>query len=118
MSNIRCLAVLALLAAGAGCASAAPPSERLASSEAAIRSAKEVGANGVPAAALYLTVAQEELDKARAEIKDGDNKSAEMILSRAQADAELALALTRENAARNEAQEALNQVRALQQKTK
>src|SRR5262252_8651861 len=100
----------------AGCGSYPPPTERVSSAEAAIRGAQEVGASSVPAAALSVKLAQEEVQKAKQLMQDGDNKRAELILMRAQADAELALAQSRESQAKNEAQQALEQVKALRAK--
>ena len=51
----------------------------------------------VPAAALSVKLAQEEVQKAKQLMEDGDNKRAELILMRAQADAELALAQARDS---------------------
>ena len=47
----------------------------------------------VPQAALHLKLAEEQLLAAKALIRDNDNKRAEYVLMRAQADAELAIAL-------------------------
>jgi hypothetical protein len=97
----------------AACASSPPPHDRQASSEAAIRAANEVGASQVPQAALHLKLAQEQLDKGKAQIKDGDNQAAAFTLMRAQADAELALALARENKTRFDAQQVIEKAHAL-----
>jgi hypothetical protein len=97
----------------AACASSPVPADKLAQSQAAVRSAHEVGAEKVPPAALHLKVAREELDLARKLISDGDNKRAEYILSRAQADAETAIALAREAEARADAQRTLDEVQQL-----
>jgi hypothetical protein len=103
-----------LMSAGVGaCASTSPPYERVASSEAAIRGAREVGSEQVPQAALHLKLAEEEVQKAKALIRDGDNREASFALMRAQADAELALALARENKTRFEAQGVLEKARAI-----
>jgi len=87
----------------AGCGGAPAPTERMASSEAAIRGAKEVGADGVPKASLYLKLSEEQVAKAKAMMADGDNERADLVLQRAQADAELALALAREASAKADA---------------
>ena len=97
----------------AGCASTAVPAERLASSEAAIRSATELGAAGTPSATLYLKLAHDNVEQAKKLIKDGDNKRADYVLMRAEADAELALAMTRETAARTSAEQVLEQVKSV-----
>lgn len=79
-----------------GCGGAAPPTERMTTAEAAIRGAQELGAARQPRAALHLKLAQEQSDKARQLMEDGYNDRAELALRRAQADAELAIALTKE----------------------
>jgi hypothetical protein len=99
-----------------GCGSYPAPTERLASSEAGIRGAQEVGANNVPQAALSVKLAQEEVQKAKQLMQDGDNRRAELILMRAQADAELALAQAREAQAKTEAQAAVDQVKSVRGK--
>lgn len=98
-------AVLGLLMA-VGCGSYPPPSERMASAEAALRGASEVGASDVPRAALHLRLAEEQIDKAKRYVQDGYNQRAELALRRAQADAELALMLAREQHALEKAQAA------------
>jgi hypothetical protein len=96
------------------CASSGPvPAERLAKSEAAIRIAQETGAQKVPPAALHLKVANDELAMAKKLIENGDNRRAEYILMRAEADANAALSLTREVQARNDAQKTLDEVQRL-----
>lgn len=96
-----------------GCASSPVPAERLARSEAAVRSASEVGAERVPSAALHLQVARDELSQARRLIADGDNRRADYMLLRAEADADVALTLAREDAARADAQRTLLEVQNL-----
>jgi hypothetical protein len=95
------------------CASTPAPYERVASSEAAIRGAHEVGSEQIPQAALHLKLAEEAVQKAKALIRDGDNQAASFVLLRAQADAELALALARENKTRSDAQGVLEKARAI-----
>jgi hypothetical protein len=103
------MAGLALVA----CGSVPPPNDRAASSEAAIRGAREVGAEQVPQASLHLKLAEEQLAKGKSQMKDGDNKQAGYTLLRAQADAELALALAKENKTRTEAQQVIDKARSL-----
>lgn len=83
---------------GLGCASAPAPTEQLTSAEASMRAASEVGAAHVPRASLHLRLAQEQVTQARKLAEDGDNERAASLLTRAHADAELALALSREAA--------------------
>jgi hypothetical protein len=94
------------------CGSTPPPHEREASSQAAIRTAREMNAEQVPQAALHLKLAQEQFDKGKALMNDGDNKRATYVLMRAQADAELALAMARENKTKAEAQVLVDKLRA------
>jgi len=103
------MAALGLVA----CGSTPAPHEKEASSQAAIRSAKELNAEQVPQAALHLKLAQEQFEKGKSAMNDGDNRRASYILMRAQADAELALALARENKTRAEAQQLIDRLRAV-----
>lgn len=82
--------------AAIACAGAPQPTERLASAQAAVRAAKEVGAKDVPQAALHAQLAEEQVQQANKLIEEGENERADTVLRRAQADAELAVALARE----------------------
>jgi hypothetical protein len=93
---------IGVAALGLGCASAPAPTEQLASAEASMRAAQELGAQKVPKAELHLRLAQEEVAKARKCSEDGDNERAAMLLNRAHADAELAIALSRQTTAQHE----------------
>src|SRR5476651_801104 len=99
-----------------GCASAVP-AEKISATESSIRAAEEVGATNVPQASLHLQMAKEETEHAQKYLKDGDNKHGEGLLMRAQADAELAVALAREEPIKNEAQQMVEKARALQQQS-
>ena len=123
--HIAILAGSALLAAViAGCGSA-PPVNKEASSSAIRaaedelkRAAEEGGASGVPGASLYLQLAKEEMENARLLAAKGDKEQAESMLLRAQADGELAVALSRGEADKTEATQAIERVRALRQDNK
>jgi hypothetical protein len=94
-----------------GCGSSMPPpSDRLATAEAASRSARELGADREPKAALHLKLAQEQIDQAKKLMADGDNRRADLILQRASSDAELSVMLAKENNASGEAQKAKERV--------
>jgi hypothetical protein len=80
----------------------------------AIRAAEEVGAAGVPAAALRLQLAKEQLDHARTMTAEGQAQQADLLLMRSQADAELAVALARSSVARAEAQKAVERTKSIQ----
>ncbi len=111
----RAALVASPLLLAAACASYPAPTERLATSEAALRAAQEVGAPSQPQAALHVKLAQEEIAGAKTAMANGDNKRADYLLIRAKADAELALGEAREASAIAEANQAKEQVRALQQ---
>lgn len=97
--------VLAGLVAACG-SSTQPPTDRLASTDAAIRSARELGAQSDPQAALHLKLADEQVAQARTLMKDGENKRADLVLQRASSDAELAVMMTKERNAKSEADQA------------
>lgn len=109
MSN-RMFTILGVVLAVSACASFPPPNDTMASSLASVRGAEELGAANVPQAALQLQLAQEELSKAKKLMAGGDNEQAHYMALRAGNDAELAIALTRENTARGEAKNAEQRV--------
>jgi len=111
---MRRIGMTMLFALAAACASAPAPTDRVASSQASIRAAEEMGAHNVPTAALHLQLANEELDQSRQLIRAGRNDRARTLLMRAEADAELALTLARESSMRAQAQQAMEHVHALQ----
>ncbi len=90
-----------------------PPSDRLASAEAAARSARELGAEKEPKAQLHLRLASEQIDQAKKLMADNDNKRADLILQRANADAELAVMLAKENNAKSDAEKAQEKLKNL-----
>lgn len=85
------------------CASYPPPSAHLASAIAAARAAREAGAPQVPRASLQLKLADEQIVQAQKMMQNGDNERADYMTLRAYNDAELALAIAREEAARKRA---------------
>ena len=87
-------------------------------STSAISAAEEAGASKVPSASLYLQLAKEELENAKGLAANGDKEQAESMLLRAQADAELAVALSRGDADKTEAAQAIERVRQLRQDNK
>ncbi|HEX9296946.1 MAG TPA: DUF4398 domain-containing protein [Polyangiaceae bacterium] len=103
-----------LLAALASCAaSVPPPHDQIAASEASLRAAQEVGARDLPEAALFVQLAQDGLERGKRYMRQGDNRDARWMLLRAQADAELALAMARESKTRAAAEQAKARVAAL-----
>lgn len=85
------------------------PTAQLSSAEAAARSARELGAEKDPKAQLHLKLAEEQIAQGKGLIKEENNHRADMVLQRAGSDAELAVMLAKEKAAKEE-------LEALQQK--
>lgn len=112
MNRISLCAAASMLA----CASVPKPTEQVADSEAAMRSAKELGAPQVPKAALELQLAQEELDKGKELMKDDKNDEAAQMVLRSRVDAELALALTRQSQAQTATRGVQDQLKAVEEK--
>jgi hypothetical protein len=79
----------------------------MADAESAERSAREVGADTDPAARLEVKLADEQIAQAKTVLAAGDNRRADFLLQRARADAELGLALAREQNANAETQKAV-----------
>ncbi len=108
MRTVLLIIAPALLIAGAGCAASfPPPTQRMADAESAERSAREVGADTDPAARLEVKLADEQIAQAKTVLAAGDNRRADFLLQRARADAELGLALAREQNANAETQKAV-----------
>ena len=84
-------------------------------STSAIRVAEEVGASNVPSASLYLQLAKEQLESAERLAKENKKEQAESMLLRSQADAELSVALSRGDADKTEAIQAIERVQKLRQ---
>jgi regulator of protease activity HflC (stomatin/prohibitin superfamily) len=101
------------LALFSGCASAPPLRTEASTSE--ISAAEEAGAADVPQASLHLQMAKEELELAKGLSAKGEKKKAASMLLRAEADAELAVALSRGDAEKSEARAAVERVHQLRQ---
>jgi hypothetical protein len=99
----------------AGCASAPLRTEESASG---IRAAEAVGAADVPQAALHLQLAKEGQATAQGLAKKGEKEQAVSMLTRAEADAELAVVLSREDAEKTKTLAALERVRQLREEYK
>ena len=106
----------ATAAIAVGCASSPPL--RTEASSSGIRAAEEVGAAKVPQASLHLQLAKEELENAKRLAANDEKERAVSMLSRAEVDAELAVALSREDAEKAEAQAAVDRARQLRQENK
>ena len=101
------------LALFSGCASAPPLRTEASTSE--ISAAEEAGAAKVPQASLHLQMAKEELELAKKLSAKGEKEKAASMLLRAEADAELAVALSRGDAEKSEARAAIERVHQLRQ---
>jgi hypothetical protein len=88
------------------CGGAPPPNDQVAASQAAIRAAEEAGGDRNPEAQLYLKLARESLEKAKALMEQDNNEAALRLLKKSEADADLSRQLARKVTAENEAEEA------------
>ena len=113
---LRMLGVGVIAASGAACGGAAVPQETLTAAQAAAKGAEVGGANENPKAQLHLKLAHEQIEKAKKLIADGDNEEAARVVDRAQADADLALALAQQAKALQDAKYADEQLGKLKKK--
>lgn len=109
---------LCVLAAAAAlllcaCGGTTASSQRFGATQAAIRAAGEVGAERDPTAALHLQYAREQFTQAEGLSRDGEGPRAERVLARSEADADLAIALTRRSASQRAVVEAEQQAHAV-----
>ena len=102
------LAVLGI----AGCASAPMPAAGLQRSEASIRGAEEMGAQGTPDSRLHLEMAKDQDAKGKKMAADGDPRAV-LVLARAESDAELAMGIAREAAVHASALKATEDLKAV-----
>jgi len=113
---LRMLWVGLIAASGAACGGAAVPQETLTAAQAAAKGAEVGGANADPKAQLHLKLANEQIEKAKKLIEAGDNEEAARLVDRAQADADLALALAQQGKALRDAKDADEQLGKLKKK--
>lgn len=116
VSKIRFMVYAVAIAATAiiaGCSSA--PLRTTEATTSGIRAAEEAGAAKVPQASLHLQLAKEELELAKKLTAKGDKEEAASMLLRAEADAELAVALSHGDKEKAEALAAIERVRLLRQ---
>ncbi|HEV8245864.1 MAG TPA: DUF4398 domain-containing protein [Polyangiaceae bacterium] len=99
------------------CGGAAMPSEKLTNSRASIRAAEEAGAQQTPQAALHLKLARDQVARAERLIRNGQNEDATLALDQAQADADLALALSHETQAKRDAEQAKARIAELREQS-
>jgi Domain of unknown function (DUF4398) len=107
------LLVLATSSVLLACGGSYPaPVQHMADTQSAERSAVELGAANQPKAQLHLRLAQEQMAQAKAAMSEGDNARADALLVRAKADAELAIALSRQENAKIAVKTAVDQANA------
>lgn len=105
--RVLVLSALGLVLVGCGGAGLPPTSvASLASAQAAVRAASEVGAEEVPRARLHLKYARDQIEDAQELLSDGEDEQAQLALTMAEADAEVALELARQANAEEEAAQA------------
>jgi hypothetical protein len=107
--SVLAFPALALLA----CGGSALPAPKVTEAESAVSAAQAVGAAENPRGALHLKMARDQLAEAKTLIRNGDEEEARLVLEGAEADAELALMLTREEQARAQATQAAQSVKSL-----
>lgn len=106
---------IAMVALLTGCGGAPASQQRPDTSMASIRAAEELGAPRIPQANLHLQLAKEQSERAQTLTRNGEGEKGNLMMQRAEADAELAVALARANAAKVEADQAAEKLRALKQ---
>jgi hypothetical protein len=117
MRQFTPLSALFSLLLWSACGGAPPPQELITNVTAAIRAAEVAGAKDEPKATLHLKKAGEQLAQGKALAAEEDER-AERVLLRAEADADLALALAQEHAAKVEAETANEKVEKMRTKVK
>jgi hypothetical protein len=96
------------------CGGSSLPPAKVADTQSSISAATAVGADQNPQAALHLKMARDQLKQAQGLLEDGKDDEARLVLMRADADAEVALMITREAQASANVQKARADVEGLQ----
>jgi len=112
MNRLLSSALFAVLVAACG-GSSLPPA-KVAETQSSISAATAVGADQNPQAALHLKMARDQLAQAQGLIDDNKGDEARLVLERADADAEVALMITREAEASANVKKAQADVQGLQ----
>lgn len=114
MKLIALVVVGTLGTALGGCLFGGPvPADKLARSEAAVRGAEEIGAERHGIASRHLQTARASFKEGKKLVIDGDQERATMMLLRAEADAELAMNVTRESTALEDARKTREEIRTI-----
>jgi hypothetical protein len=100
------LVVWGAMICGFGCGAAVPvPNDQFAAAQADVGRAQAAGAPDVPEAKLHLQLAQEDLQRAK-QLMNADNDRAASLCAVASNEAQLAVSLTRQAAAQEQAKKA------------
>jgi len=100
-----------LAAAALACGGAQVNQGRATDVQAAMRAAQEVGAEQQPKASLQLQLAREQFAQAKRLAAEGEEADANLLLERAQVDAELALQLARTEQEQQKARESWEKIK-------
>ena len=98
----------------AACGGSSLPPAKVGDTQSSISAAAAVGADQNPQAALHLKMARDQLKQAQGLLDDGKDEAARLVLERADADAEVALMITREAQASENVRKARADVENLQ----
>jgi len=96
MKRFVSTALMTLSVAVAACGGSSLPPAKAADTQASISAAAAIGADQNPQAALHLKMARDQLKQAQDLISRDQGDQAKLVLDRANADAEVALIITRE----------------------
>jgi hypothetical protein len=110
----RSVATVAVVSCAA-CGGYTVPPQHVTGAQTAIAAARGGGADADPQAALHLKLAEEQYSSARSLQTQGDQKQADLMFLRSQADAQLAQSLVRKTSATAETQQTVQQIRMLMQ---
>jgi hypothetical protein len=113
---IRFASAVAFTTLVVACGGSSLPPAKVADTQSAVSAATAVGADQNPQAALHLKMARDQLKQAQGLINDGKDDEARLVLERADADAEVALMITREAQASANVRKAQGDVEGLQNK--
>ena len=111
---MRFASTLFTLTTVVACGGSTLPPARIADTQSSISAAAAVGAEQNPQAALHLKMARDQLNQAQELANDGKDDQAKLVLQRANADAEVALMITREAEASAGVRKTQADVQALQ----
>jgi hypothetical protein len=114
MSTVIRVGLMTLLVASCSTGVSPAVTRQTAQTSAAVARAETVGAANEPQAALHLKLAREEIAEAARFTAAGEDAHAQRALERADLDAELAVALTRESSLRARARQARAEIEQLQ----